>query len=155
MDGVTGLEVRPFAPTDQHDASALVLAGLEEHWGSLDPALNPDLNDIAASYRTGWFLIGDLRGRIVATGGLVPRSSGAAEVVRLSVAADVRGRGIGRQMFDELRRVAVRDGVTRLILETSLAWSDSISFWVAVGMKQTHVEVGSYGPDAWFALDLR
>lgn len=154
MDGVARLTVRRFVPTDQHDAKALVLAGLEEHWGSLDPGLNQDLNDIAASYQTGWFLIGDLGSRIAATAGVVPKSSGAAEVVRLSVAKDLRGRGIGRQMFDEVRNVSARNGITRLVLETSLAWSASVRFWVAVGMQQTHVEDGPYGPDAWFALDL-
>ncbi|MCP4415536.1 MAG: hypothetical protein GY805_02870, partial [Chloroflexi bacterium] len=43
--------IRPFHPQDQSATKQLILAGLVEHWGELDPSLNPDLNDIARSYR--------------------------------------------------------------------------------------------------------
>jgi len=44
------IRLRRFDPTDQEDAKALILAGLADHWGELDPTLNPDLNNIAESY---------------------------------------------------------------------------------------------------------
>ena len=35
---------------DQEAAQRLILAGLVEHWGTLDPTKNPDLDDIQRSY---------------------------------------------------------------------------------------------------------
>ena len=43
-------QLRPFTAADQDAVKDLVLAGLADHWGTLDPTLNPDLNDIAGHY---------------------------------------------------------------------------------------------------------
>jgi hypothetical protein len=42
--------IRPFHPNDQNAAQQLILDGLREHWGELDPTLNGDLDDIMGSY---------------------------------------------------------------------------------------------------------
>ena len=62
------LEIRPFQPSDQAIAKQLILEGLAEHWGTLDPTLNPDLNDIAQSYTEGNFIVALLDGHIIGTG---------------------------------------------------------------------------------------
>nr|NIW45215.1 hypothetical protein [Gammaproteobacteria bacterium] len=51
------LTIRPIAPGEQNDARDLILAGLAERWGKLDPGRNPDLNDILIQYRRGVFLV--------------------------------------------------------------------------------------------------
>ncbi|HEY3725020.1 MAG TPA: hypothetical protein VGN59_16840 [Acidimicrobiia bacterium] len=47
------LEIARFAPGDQGAVRALILEGLAEHWGTLDPSLNPDLG--GAFGRDAWF----------------------------------------------------------------------------------------------------
>ena len=64
--------------------------------------LNPDLNDIAASYAGRIFLVARLDGRLVATGALKNISPESAEIVRMSVAGDLRRQHIGRRMIDQL-----------------------------------------------------
>jgi len=49
--------VRRFDPSDQEHARALILEGLKEHWGQIDPSLNRDLDDIAVTYKDGLFLV--------------------------------------------------------------------------------------------------
>jgi hypothetical protein len=66
------LLIRLFCPQDQLHARQLILAGLADHWGALDPTRNPDLDDIARSYAGGLFLVGLLKGRQVATGAYLP-----------------------------------------------------------------------------------
>src|SRR5512146_2833208 len=90
------IEIRAYRAGDQGAARALILAGLAEHWGQIDPGRNPDLNDIAASYAGAFFAVACLEDRLVGTGALVPRSAETAEIVRMSVAAPLRRRGIGR-----------------------------------------------------------
>jgi len=42
--------IRPFRPADQEAARRLILQGLAEHFGAVDETLNPDIDDIMASY---------------------------------------------------------------------------------------------------------
>ncbi len=44
------ISIKPFESEDQEAVQSLILAGLAEHWGEIDPTLNPDLNDIGAYY---------------------------------------------------------------------------------------------------------
>ena len=44
------ITLHAFQPADQAAVKDLILADLAEHWGTLDPSKNPDLDDIAASY---------------------------------------------------------------------------------------------------------
>lgn len=56
-----------------HDVAAareIILAGLAERWGSLDPSKNRDLDDLALSYAGATFLVAEDQGCVVATGAL-------------------------------------------------------------------------------------
>lgn len=142
--------MRAFEPADQRGVRDLVLAGLGEHWGDVDPKLNPDLDDIATSYGHGRTLVAELDGALVGTGTVVPRGDGVAEIVRVSVDSARRGRGIGRQIVDELVRVAQSWEVERVVLETTADWSEVVAFWLRCGFVLTHHEDGRFGRDAWF-----
>jgi putative acetyltransferase len=154
------ITLRAFRPEDQAAAKALILAGLAEHWGTLDLSLNPDLNDIAGTYAEGLFLVACCGARIVGTGGLLfseaegsgqdARGPGEAQVVRMSVAAAMRRHGIGRRMLVELCEQARARGVRRLVLETTSTWDEVIAFYRAFGFRITHIQDG----DTYFALDL-
>ncbi len=111
--------IRPFQPDDQQETRALVLAGMVEHWGILDPNLNPDLNDIATSYAEGLFLVALQKGKIVGTGALLPRAQGTAEIMRMSVAASLRRSGLGSAILRELCDRARKMRFQKLILETT------------------------------------
>ncbi len=96
------LAIVPFRPENQAEVKHLILAGLTDHWGQLDPTKNSDLNDIGATYAHATFLVAWLHGTIVGTGALMPRSAHSAEIVRMSVAAQMRRHGIGRRLLQHL-----------------------------------------------------
>ncbi|MCC6453598.1 MAG: GNAT family N-acetyltransferase [Caldilineaceae bacterium] len=150
------LEIRPFGVGDQEAAKQLVVMGLGERWGWIDPTLNPDLNDIATTYQTGIFLVGYLDDRLVATGALLPEVTpggiDALRVVRMSVRADLRGQGIGRRMLDALLDYARVTGCRHIVLETTSTWIDAVRFYTRYGFQvveerdgETHMtlEIGS------------
>ena len=152
------LSLRPFRPADQCAAKALILAGLLEHWGTLDSSLNPDLDDIATSYKDATFLVaceGDRLackgGRIIGTGVLKPRDTDAGEIVRMSVAGDMRRRGLGRRILDALIADARDRGYARIILETTQTWAGAIAFYQNAGFEITHHQNG----DVYFVMQLR
>ncbi len=144
------LIISPFQPTDQAQVKALIQAGLGEHWGWIDPARNPDLNDIQATYAEALFLVARQGDAILGTGALVPRPEGRAEIVRMSVAAEARRQGIGRRILQRLVEEARRRGYRQVYLETTATWTEVIEFYLHSGFHITHYWDG----DVYFSLDL-
>ena len=144
------VEIHPFRAEDQEAVKRLILAGLVDHWGTLDPSKNPDLNDIAASYAGAVFLVAWHDGCVAGTGALVRRSADVGEIVRMSVAGPLRRHGLGRAILRRLIDQAAALGYRRLILETTETWQEVIAFYQGFGFRHTH----TLGKDAYFALEL-
>lgn len=151
MNQTQTYSIQPFQPSDQREARNLVLAGLVEHWGLLDPTLNPDLNDIATSYAEGIFLVAWQDGRIVGTGALLPRSDDVAEIMRMSVSSTMSRSGLGSAILQRLVEYAKTKGYHKLVLETTGTWQEVIEFYLKFGFQITHHQDG----DTYFALDLQ
>ena len=143
-----------FEPAHQAAVRALILCGLADHWGEVDPSLNSDLDDIAASYATGRTLVALADAAVVGTGTVMPRPNGDAEIVRMSVASSQRRTGLGRRIVAELIETARAWGATRVVLETTTAWTGVVAFYESCGFTVTHHEDGSFGRDTWFALSI-
>ncbi len=131
------LKIRTFQPSDQQTAQQLILAGLAEHWGTLDPTLNPDLDDIAASYAAGTFLVAHIDGELVGTGAIVPEN-GNGRIVRMSVAEEKRRQGIATVILNHLIQIAQENQYRQIVLETTSTWQDAISFYQRHGFTITH-----------------
>lgn len=145
------LSIVSFCPENQRDAKALILAGMEEHWGVLDESRNPDLDDIATSYADGVFLVAWQGGEIVGTGAFRPVSDDTVEIVRMSVKRENRRQGIGGEILTELCWRAYRQGYKQAILETTANWEEAVAFYRAFGFEVTHQTAG----DLYFAMDLQ
>jgi ribosomal protein S18 acetylase RimI-like enzyme len=144
------IKIRPFHPDHQAAVKNLVLDGLVEHWGFLDETKNPDLEDIAAAYAGGTFLVAWVNGEIAGTGATLPRSETVVEVVRMSVSQKFRRQGIGVQILQELCKHAAKNGYKKVVLETTKTWQGVIAFYQQYGFQFTHYD----GDDAYFELDL-
>lgn len=142
--------IRPFRPEDQAEVRALILAGLAQHWGVLDPGRNPDLENINQSYAGAVFLVARQDDRIIGTGALVPRGQATSEIVRMSVAEDMRRRGVGRKLLERLIKEAKAAGIRSLVLETTETWQEAIAFYRRFGFKKTHRKDG----DVYFRLEI-
>jgi GNAT superfamily N-acetyltransferase len=144
-------ELRPAL----HDAvRSLILDGLREHWDTLDPALNRDLDDLSTAYAGGTTLVACHRGDVVATGTLCRRDGNAAQIVRMSVATAHRRTGLGRRLTEALIETARGWGMERVVLETSADWAAVVEFYLRCGFTLTHYEAGEFGCDAWFEMKL-
>ena len=81
-----GFAIRPFRVEDQQAVQGLILLGLGEHFGQIDPQRNPDLADIEANYRQAGhaFFVADAAGQVIGTGGLLRESAVVGRIVRVS-----------------------------------------------------------------------
>jgi len=150
MNQAQEITILPFQSEYQSEVKELILAGLAEHWGTLDLTKNPDLHDIGYTYANAVFLVAWKNNKIIGTGALVPKSNDTAEIVRMSVAKDMRRKGVGRKILQRLCEQAKRNGYKRLVLETTETWHEVIEFYKQFGFKETHLLDG----DIYLALDL-
>lgn len=144
---------RPFSPTDQNAAKQLILAGLAEHWGALDLSLNPDLDDIQASYidSGGVFIVVEADGgKLIGTGALLPEAHNVARIVRVSVHKDYRRRGIAREITVQLVAAARQSGYAKIVVETTETWYPAIRLYQDFGF----VEVDRYEGDVHMELEV-
>jgi putative acetyltransferase len=144
------ITILPFQSEYQSEIKKLILAGLAEHWGTLDLTKNPDLHDIGFTYANAVFLVAWQNNKIIGTGALVPRSNDTAEIVRMSVSKDMRRKGVGRKILQRLCEQAKLNGYKRIVLETTETWHEVIEFYKQFGFQNTHILDG----DVYLALDL-
>lgn len=99
---------------------------------------------------TGVFLVAELAGRAVGCGALrclrtpeLIRELGprVAEVKRMFVAHDVRGKGVGRALLERLEAEARALGMTRLVLETGTRQTRALALYRSAGFS----EIPPYG----------
>jgi len=145
-----GVRIRPFHSSDQIAAQNLILAGLEEHWGFLDPTLNPDLDDIIGVYGQETFLVAEAGSHIVGTGALIHQTEGVACIVRMSVDKNMRRKGIGRKILSALCDAAKQQGYRQIVLETTSTWGDAIAFYQQYGFQIVETQEG----DTHFLLNI-
>lgn len=132
----------------------LILHGLQDRWGTLDPTLNRDLDDFVATYGEGVTLTAWRGQRLVATGTLMPREPDIAEVLRMSTASDCRRLGIASRVLRGLIAEARQRGVRRLVLVTETAWADARTLYERHGFLLDREEDWELGRDAFYYLPL-
>jgi N-acetylglutamate synthase-like GNAT family acetyltransferase len=129
------VKIRNFQAQDQEIVKTLILEGLGEHFGRINPDLNPDLNDIHSTYvQAGHsFFVAEIGGQIVGTAALVNESPQVGRIVRVTVSPAQRRAGIGRLLVEYLVKTAVEQEITKLLVETNLDWYDAIRLYQRCG----------------------
>jgi GNAT superfamily N-acetyltransferase len=87
------------------------------------------------------FLIGRFGGDSVACGATRRVEDGVAEIKRMYVRPEMRGRGFSKQMLRALEERARTDGVRRLILETGNRQPEAVSLYQSLG----YTAIPAYG----------
>lgn len=149
---VSTVVIRQIRAEDQTESQNIILSGLGEHFDHIDLALNPDLDDIVAAYPASGhqFVVATIEEQIVGTGGLLVESEKIGRIVRLSVARELRGRGIGQTIVDYLLSLAFELGLHRIHVETNHDWYPAIDLYSRCGFKQLFADDES----VYMALDL-
>ena len=84
----------------------------------------------------GTWLVAYLDGVAVGCGGLQALDPETAEVRRIYLAGEARGRGIGRQLLDELERHARDLGYQRVRLTTGDAQPEALALFQSAGYEE-------------------
>src|SRR5437879_5455494 len=122
---------------DSPDARRLI-AALDENLSSLytpDQMFGPNFKEEQIVAGLGTFVVARADGRAIACGGLRKLDGTTAEVKRMYVEPEVRGRGVAKQILDHLENSAREMGVHRLVLETGIYQAEAIGLYRRTGFK--------------------
>ena len=133
----------------------LIAAGLGERFGHYDAARNPDVENFAEHYANAVVVVARRQREIVGCGVLLAEGGGhgaaRARIVRMSVRSDVRRKGVGGAVLNELVGHARRLGYRQVVLETTSSWVDAVAFYQRHGFAVVERKHG----DTHFRLDVQ
>ncbi|HEV3096279.1 MAG TPA: GNAT family N-acetyltransferase [Candidatus Dormibacteraeota bacterium] len=134
---------------DSPDARRLIAAldaGLTEGYLP-EQRFGPNLKPAQLEGGKGAFLVARAGDRAVGCGAIRMLDARTAEVKRMYVEPDQRGRGVGKAVLASLEEAAHRLGAERLVLETGIYQEAAIALYLAAGF--TPVECwGEYASSA-------
>jgi putative acetyltransferase len=122
-------------PFDSADARRLV-AALDAHLSELYPReqrFGPNLRPEHLEPGHGTFVVARANGVAIGCGALRRLDETTAEVKRMYVEPERRGRGIGKQILDQLEAAARALGAQRLVLETGIYQTEAIRLYRRAG----------------------
>ncbi|GAA4631962.1 GNAT family N-acetyltransferase [Actinoallomurus vinaceus] len=135
-----GLRIRRYTPRDHRAVFALhqeclFQVGLRPGDGVY---YDDDFHNIEEVYlrNRGEFLVGEVRGQIVALGGLRHVDDLTAEMVRLRVHPDLQGRGYGAALVTVLEQRAAELGYRVLRADTTVKQRVAIALYRSFGWQE-------------------
>ncbi len=131
-DGNQSIAAEPF---DSHDARRLITA-LDAGLAALYPPeqrFGPNLKPEHLEAGRGTFLVARDGARAIGCGALRLIDATTAEVKRMYVEPDMRGKGVGRAVLASLETAAGKMGVHRLVLETGVHQEAAIALYLRAG----------------------
>jgi putative acetyltransferase len=128
---------REAVPADGPSIRAVVFEVLRAYGLSPDPATtDADLEDINASYsaRGGCFrVVVAATGDIVGCGGLYPVGESDAEIRKMYLLKQARGRGLGRKLLEDLIDIAKERGFRSIVVETASVLREAVALYRSTG----------------------
>lgn len=143
-DNEPDLRIRRYRPDDADRVWTVHEAALRaSDLPSVENApADADIRNVERAYLDGdgTFLVGEVGGRVVATGGIQSVGERIAEVRRMRVHPAYQGRGFGRRLLVALERWAAENGYDTLRLETHEALTVAQGLYESHGYRRTGTE---------------
>lgn len=138
----TQLQIETITKKTQYMAKQVILEGLYEHFGFIDPTLNTDIHDPYPFFieKDLPFYVGYFNQLIVCTGGLLELNKTTGQMVRISVLKDFRKMGFAQQMIAALEEQGRLKGYKKIMIETNEAWNAAISLYKKLGYEASHFQ---------------
>lgn len=137
-----------IAPEDPRQPEVRQLIALsDDYLVALYPsASNHLVGVVALAAPSAVFLVARVDGEALGAIAFRPIAPDHAEMKRMFVRADARGRGLGRRLLEALEDAARSRQITRISLETGIRQPEAIALYRASGYRECP-PFGSYAPD--------
>jgi putative acetyltransferase len=126
------INAEPFDSPDARRLVAALDAGLAELYPP-EQRFGPNLKAQHLEGGRGTFLVARDNGRAVGCGAIRMNDGRSAEVKRMYVDPDQRGKGVGRAVLARLEAAAHELGARRLVLETGIYSPEALALYQRAG----------------------
>ncbi len=136
--------IRPATNADEQDIRR-VLRSVRLEYGVHQDGHPADANlaDIEHNYFKGggcFEVVEDPQGRIVGCAGLCPLSPARAELCKMYIEKQARGKGLGKRLLKNLLATARKNGFAEVWLETNSTLSEAISLYLSHGFRPVEID---------------
>lgn len=133
------MQIREFNIKDQPAVKEFVLSVLSEFNFQYNGELDYDLEDPDKYYKNqgGIFYVLEMDNKIVGTIAVKNKNDGIAEIKRLYIDKDHRGKGYGPKLFDKALKFCKDNNFTKIILDTWTRFETAKLLYLSRGFKIT------------------
>ncbi|MFZ9144309.1 MAG: GNAT family N-acetyltransferase [Aquirufa sp.] len=158
------MQIRPIEPGDNVELAKVIRAALTE-FGANKPGtvyFDPTTDALYELFRTpgSYYFIATIGQKVVGGCGIFPTDNlpeGTCELVKLYVAKEARGTGLGKQLMEKSMSWAKSLGYTQVYLESMPELTKAVSIYEKVGFKSLDGPLGNSGHcgcDIWMLKEL-
>ncbi len=157
MPATPDVLIDTFHPDDQPAFEALNRAWLEEHGLIEDPderQLRDPIGQIVAP--GGQIFVARRRGEVIGTCAVMPHGQDVLELVKLTVAPDAQGLGLGRRLVETCLAFAGQRRARRLVLLSSSKLDTALHLYERLGFRRAPIPSDALylTADVYMELDL-
>ena len=138
MVGWADLKITIAAESFESADARRLIAALDAHLSrrySPNERFGPNLKLEHLAPGVGTFVLARAEGRAIGCGALRKLDDTTAEVKRMYVDPEVRGRGVGNKILEHLEAAGRDLGAHRLVLETGIYQAEAIALYRRAGFK--------------------
>ena len=158
------MQIRPIEPGDNVELAKVIRAALTE-FGANKPGtvyFDPTTDALYELFRTpgSFYYVATIDEVIVGGCGIFPTENlpqGTCELVKLYLAKEARGTGLGKQLMEISLSWAKENGYTQVYLESMPELAKAVSIYEKVGFKALDHPLGNSGHcgcDIWMLKAL-
>jgi putative acetyltransferase len=158
------VRLRHIAPSDDAQLAELIRSVFREY-GVDQPGTvytDPTTDHLFTLFRTAgsFYFVAEENGKILGGCGAFPTAglpAGCAELVKLYLAPEARGKGIGKQLMEKVIGEAKQAGYSQLYLESFPEFAQAVKMYEALGFKRIDAPMGRsghYACNLWMIKDL-
>lgn len=158
------MQIRPIEPGDNEALAKVIRTALAE-FGANKPGtvyFDPTTDALFELFRTpkSFYYVAKIDEKVVGGCGIFPTDNlpdGTCELVKLYVAKEARGTGLGKQLMEISLSWAKENGYTQVYLESMPELAKAVSIYEKVGFKALDHPLGNSGHcgcDIWMLKEL-
>lgn len=158
------MDIRPIESRDNEALAKVIRTALAE-FGANKPGtvyFDPTTDALFELFRTpgSYYYVATIDEKVVGGCGIFPTENlpdGTCELVKLYVAKEARGTGLGKHLMEKSMNWAKENGYTQVYLESMPELSKAVSIYEKVGFKSLNHPLGNSGHcgcDIWMLKAL-
>jgi putative acetyltransferase len=148
------MDIRPIESRDNETLAKVIRTALAE-FGANKPGtvyFDPTTDDLFELFRTpgSYYYVATIDEKVVGGCGIFPTENlpqGTCELVKLYVAKEARGTGLGKQLMEKSMSWAKENGYTQVYLESMPELKKAVSIYEKVGFQPLDHPLGNSGHD--------